>query len=151
MVGWADRTWYGNNAPLISLYVSMIALTALRWASRRYWYSWGAHITRKFIAILCLVTIPLCVICFYRAGKSNLFPPTPGIHIQNWGLSSQGTVLARDMIPGLVEEIERNSPLPPDKAIFYYSRNNKFLRFVLNPIQLQHLGNILYMVLYVVS
>jgi hypothetical protein len=138
-IGYASMHPLGNNVPIIIFVISTAALFCLRALRTRSTFG-KIHFTSSFMMVVCFITIPSFVILFFRAGKSSLLPPTPGVTKQNWACCSQGTVLPRAEVPGLIMELARREGEPPDMVLIEYAREQGMQRWALNPVMVQHLG-----------
>ncbi|KAF2667743.1 hypothetical protein BT63DRAFT_299721 [Microthyrium microscopicum] len=138
-IGYDSTTLFGNNVPIIILGVSITLFTILQ-ATRVYSATGKAFISNAFISVICCVTVPLFVIMFFQTGKSSVFTPAPGVSVQNWGCCSQAIIMPRERAIGLAELIAEQAGGPPDMSINDYASRNELKRFVLNPVQVQHIG-----------
>ena len=122
MIGFDSKHPLGNNVPIISLGISVglfIAFRALARVSRK-----GRQVfTWQFNVIVCCITVPAFVILFFRAGKSSVLPPWPGVSVQNWGMCTQGMIMPRSVVPGLAEAILAHRE-QPDRAFRDFARDN---------------------------
>ena len=140
MIGFDSHHPLGNNVPIIILGVSaglFVVFRALARVSRtgREVFTW------QFNVVVCCVTVPAFVILFFRAGKSSVLPPWPGVSVQNWGMCTQGMVMPRSVVPGLSEAILAHKE-QPDRAFRDFARDKGYDRLVLDPIQVQHMGEL---------
>jgi len=138
-IGFASHAIFGNNVPIIIVLTSSTVFGILRL------FQLKTNTGRRFITIqlcfiVCVFTIPLFIIAFFQAGKSSILPPSPGVALQPWGLCSQGVVVPRHQVPHLVEEFRKRNFDQPDIAMKAFANTNGLQRFVLNPVQVQHLG-----------
>jgi hypothetical protein len=100
-------------------------------------------LTNKTILIVCCISIPISVVLLFRAGKASLIPTFPGVSVQGWGCCTQGIILPRERVPGLVSELQAQAlDLPPDLIVRDYAQSRNMLRFVLDPVQVQHMGKL---------
>jgi hypothetical protein len=141
MIGFDSHHPLGNNVPIIIFGVSaglFLVFRALARASRtgREVFTW------QFSAVVCCITVPAFVILFFRAGKSSVLPPRPGVSVQNWGICTQGMVMPRSVVPGLAEAILSHRE-QPDRAFRDFAKDEGYDRLVLDPIQVQHMGELL--------
>jgi hypothetical protein len=141
-IGFASKKLLGNNVPIIILLIATAICGILRilystiTAARKV-------ITAKLCIVICCFTIPLFVVSFFQAGKSSVLPPFAGIAIQQWGLCTQGVILPRHQVPRLISELRKREHTQPDIVIKFFALKKGLQRFVLNPMQVQHLGKIL--------
>lgn len=138
-IGWASKDVFGNNVPLVIIAGSVAAMSTLI-LLRKLSATGRSVITPGLIAVICCITIPSWIILFFQSGKSSVLPPSPGIKVQQWGCCTQGIILPREQIPDLALELIRRASTPPDIIIDEYASHNGLLRYVLNPVQLQHIG-----------
>jgi GR25 family glycosyltransferase involved in LPS biosynthesis len=140
-IGFASSSIFGNNVPIIILLTSSAVFGILRLlyfkttVGRRV-------ITSKLCLVICCITIPLFVISFFQAGKSSVLPPSPGVAVQQWGLCTQGVILPRHQVPHLITELRKREHTQPDIVFKEYALSKGLQRFVLNPVQVQHLGKL---------
>jgi hypothetical protein len=141
-IGWESKSIFGNNIPLIILIVSSCVFSLLQLL--RYWSTAGyRYVTSGVCAIICMVTVPLFIVLFYQSGKSSLLPPSPGTTQQQWGCCTQGVVIPRSQVLSLISAL-RDSSEHADIIFIEHAKMKNLNRYVLNPVQLQHLG-ILYL------
>ena len=140
-VGFASNHLFGNGVPIIILGISTFLFGALR-AVRRFTKRGKEFLGNTFIFVICGITVPLFVILFFQAGKSSMLPPTPGVAVQTWGCCSQAITMSRDRAPGLAAELVNKAGTQPDMLIKYFAIDNGLKRFVLNPVQVQHMGTL---------
>jgi hypothetical protein len=138
-IGFSSHSIFGNNVPLIILGFSFTIFCALL-AIRKYTATGKKFITISFFFVICFITIPLTIIVFFQAGKSSVLPPSPGVKLQQWGCCTQGIILPREQVLGLASELVQQASQPPDVIVGDYAREQGFLRFALDPVQLQHMG-----------
>jgi hypothetical protein len=141
MIGFDSKHPLGNNVPVIILGISAVLFIAFRLLARAS-RTGREVLTWQFNLVICCITVPAFVILFFRAGKSSMLPPSPGVSIQNWGICSQGMIMPRDVIPGLAAAILANHE-QPDRTFLAFAQENGYDRLVLNPIQVQHMGEFL--------
>jgi hypothetical protein len=139
--GFASHDILGNNVPVIIALISSTVFGLLL-LLRQKTIRGQKIITFKLCFVICCVTIPLFVIFFFQAGKSSVLPPSPGIAVQSWGLGTVGAILPRHQILNLIRELKRRKYTQPDIVILNYALDNGLERFVLNPVQVQHLGTL---------
>ena len=139
-IGFASQDLLGNNVPLIILGISGTLFIAIQLLAR--YSQLGKDVfTSQFALVICCITVPLFVILFFQSGKSSVLPPAPGVKVQSWGCCSQGMIMPRRVIPNLTAAFIKNSE-QPDRTFRLFPEENGFQRFVLNPIQVQHLGKL---------
>jgi len=137
-IRWASEHPLGNKVPIIILVTSTVIFAILSMIRRKVAAS---YLTYKSICAVCFVSVPVFVILFYRAGKASLLPPRPGVSVQDWGCCSQGLVFPREIVPNITTYLRIHAKeTAPDIQFLYYGRQEKLPRFVLNPIQVQHMG-----------
>jgi len=114
-VGWASQDLFGNNVPITILAVSFAPLIILL----AIWCHVGkSFLTNKTLFIVCRITIPVTIIIFFQAGKASVIPTLLGVSVQGWGCCTQGIIILRERVPGLVVELQRRaSELPPNLVI----------------------------------
>jgi hypothetical protein len=141
MIGFDSKHPLGNNVPIIIFGISAGLFLIFRTLARnsrtgREVFTW------QFNLVICCVTVPAFVILFFRAGKSSMLPPSPGVSIQNWAICTQGMIMPRDVVPGLITAILAHNE-QPDRSFRHFAQENGYDRLVLNPIQVQHMGEFL--------
>jgi hypothetical protein len=139
-VGFTSNDLFGNNAPLILFGISA-ALFCLFRAIRHFSPAGKGTFSNPFVFVICCITVPLFVLSFFQAGKSSVLPPKAGVTVQNWGCCSQAIIMHRDKVPGLAARLVQNAGTPADMTIKYFAIDSGLKRFVLNPVQVQHLGS----------
>jgi hypothetical protein len=138
-IGWASSDMFGNNVPLIIILISVGTLLIL--STIRCYSTFGRKVvTNTFLVVVCGISIPLFIVLFFQAGKSSILPPSPGVKKQQWGCCTQGMIMPREQIPSIANELLRRAGTAPDIIIEDYARDRKLLRFALDPVQIQHLG-----------
>jgi len=138
-IGFASKDILGNNVPIIIL-AAIAVVSALLATFQRTTNIGRKLVTTKLAFVVCFFTIPVLVISFFRAGKSSVLPPWPGVAVQPWGLCSQGVIFPRAQVPLLIAELRKKEDPQPDIVMKYLAQKANLLRFVLNPVQVQHLG-----------
>jgi hypothetical protein len=138
-IGFASHDIFGNNVPIIIALTSS-AVCGLLFLLRQKTTRGRKVITFKLCFVICCFSIPLFVIFFFQAGKSSILPPSPGVSLQPWGLGTVGAILPRHQIPHVIRELKRRKYTQPDIVIKNYALDNGLDRFILNPVQVQHLG-----------
>lgn len=137
-IGWASNDLSGNNVPWISLGIS-VAFLCFTFLFRRY--TKLPTLSIPTMAVICLITIPVATILFYRSGKASLLPPRAGVVVQNWGCCTQGLVIPREQVPGLTKELrDKAATKSADITVIDYADEHKLRRYALNPVQVQHMG-----------
>lgn len=137
-LGWASNKLLGNNVPYIAFGLSATFL-CLSLLFRRYLRVQG--LSTSTVLFICCIFIPLLTMTFFQAGKSSMVPPLSGVSVQSWGCCTQGIVIQRDQVPALIEELRgKATSKPADVTIIHYAQANNLKRYVLNPVQVQHLG-----------
>ena len=72
-----------------------------------------------------------------------MLPPKSGVVVQNWGCCTQGLILPREQVPGFVAELRNKASVTsPDIIAIDYAEAKKLRRYALNPVQVQHLGEV---------
>lgn len=70
-----------------------------------------------------------------------MIPRWPGAVVQNWGCCTQGIILARQQVPGLMANLKRRAGEDAaDIIVMDYATSMGLDRYVLNPVQAQHMG-----------
>jgi hypothetical protein len=138
-IGWASRDLFGNNVPFLIIGISGGTLLILSLV-RRYSTFGQKLITNTFLIVVCGVTMPSFIILFFQAGKSSVLPHFSGVKQQQWGCCTQGIIMPREQVLPIAEELVRRASTPPDIIIEDYARDHGLLRFALDPVQIQHLG-----------
>lgn len=137
-IGWATRQIFANNELWISLgfaFVVIIATTLIRLLTRL------PTPPNQALAVICCLTMPLAVVLFFQAGKASMLPPGDGVVRQDWGCCTQGQILQRGRVPGLVEYLRRRAGEQAADILFVeYAKEASLARYALNPVQIQHLG-----------
>jgi hypothetical protein len=137
-IGWDSNALFGNNVLLIAIGISSALLGATFLLRQHTKFNSFSNPT---LAVVCLVFIPMLLISFFQSGKASMYPPTPGVTVQNWGCCTQGLILPRKQVPGFVVELRnRASVTAPDIIAIDYAEAQKLQRYALNPVQVQHLG-----------
>jgi hypothetical protein len=137
-IGWDTTSLLGNNVPYLAAGFSAIFL-GFTLLFRRY--TRFPTISNSALFFLCFITIPLVIMLFFQTGKSSTIRPAAGISVQDWGCCSQALILQREQAPGLVKELRDKSPtMSADIIVLDYARAQNLRRYVLNPVQVQHLG-----------
>jgi hypothetical protein len=138
-IGFASNKIFGNNVPLIILGVSGGTFFILQLL--RYFTAVGQRIiTISFLFVICCITIPLFITVFFQSGKASVLPPAAGVKLQPWGCCTQGIILPREQVTGLMAELVKRASTPPDLIVNDYARDNGMLRYALDPVQIQHMG-----------
>jgi hypothetical protein len=138
-IGFESRAIFGNNVLYIIIGISgsiFIILNQIRLRTQK----WKMWLTMRFILVVCCVSIPLFVILFFQAGKASILPPPlHGVTLQQWGCCTQGIILPRVQVTGLIEQLRKASEAP-DLIVDHYARDSGLARYALHPVQVQHLG-----------
>lgn len=139
-IGWASRQIFANNEHWISLgfaLVLIIVTTLVRLLTNL------ATPPNQALAVICCLTVPLALILFFQAGKASMLPPGEGVVRQDWGCCTQGQILPRGQVPGLVEYLRRRAGEQAADILFVdYANDQGLARYALNPVQVQHLGKV---------
>jgi hypothetical protein len=144
--GWGSRATLGNNVPLIIAGISSSILTAALIIRNRNRHRKGALLASTWLStgvlfVVCVFAVPVLVITFFQAGKASIVRPWPGVKAQNWGCCSQAVVMPRSRVRGLINELQAKAgESAPDLIIRDYAKNNGLTRWVLDPVQAQHMG-----------
>lgn len=149
-IGFASHDFLGNNVPFIILGAITAICLILRLSLPKISDGRRAIIT-KVCFVLCCFTLPLFIISFFQAGKSSVLPPSAGIARQQWGLCTQVVIIPRKEVPGLIMELRRAEYKQPDIVMKYWADKKGLQRYVLNPVQVQHLGEDTFQLLSLMS
>jgi hypothetical protein len=137
-IGWASSSILGNNELFIAAGISAIVVIIV--ILFRLYTSYPT-LSNSALCFICLVSIPSVVILFYQTGKSSLFHPRPGVTVEGWGCCTQAFILSRDQVPGMIAEFRNKAgTLPADSIVHQYTLNHSLKRYVMNPVQVQHMG-----------
>ncbi|KAE8356662.1 hypothetical protein BDV28DRAFT_126699 [Aspergillus coremiiformis] len=142
-LGWNSENWL--EYLLWSLLVtSTVALLGL--AARRTLRPAQDILTNAFLALLCLVCVPLVIVLYFAAGRVTVQRPMrPGVHRMNkHGCCSQALVFPREKVPQILEYMKKmadaTTPKPVDTTLERLANEYQFDRLALAPPQMQHVG-----------
>ena len=140
-LGWNAEDWpvYLGWSLVIIAATGCIGLGARRQAR-----SLRVVLTNPFLAILCLVCVPISILLFFLAGRVTVQPMRPGVHIMNrHGCCSQALLYPRERIPLVIDYLERRQrtfPQPVDSVIERLGNEMNMDRLAISPSQMQHVG-----------
>jgi hypothetical protein len=98
-------------------------------------------LSEQAVYTICLVTIPVFVVMFFKTGYMSTMPRPDGVSIQPWGCCTQGEIFPRSEIPGLITQLrKRAKTTPADITVWLYAKQQRLLRMALDPPVVQHLG-----------
>ncbi|KFY96120.1 hypothetical protein V500_02568 [Pseudogymnoascus sp. VKM F-4518 (FW-2643)] len=137
-LGWNSEEWPTHLAWSI-FFVTIPALLAL--AIRNRAPSARKNLTNSFIATICLIFVPACIVLYFLAGRVSMQPLPPGVSLMNnYGCCAQGLVFSQDIMPSLVARLESVPPGPADVAVETWAIEKDFERWALTPSVIQHIG-----------
>lgn len=137
-IGWESRDMLGNHVPMIAL---GLAFLFVGFVSALQKFTKVVIMRSSTLIFASCVSIPIATIVFFQAGKTSLLPSQQGVSIQNWGPCTQGLIMPRAQVMGLVNELSAAASLKPaDIIVMDYASKKGLNRWVLNPIQIQHIG-----------
>jgi hypothetical protein len=137
---------YGPSFPFVAIYIPMwsILLAGMAYlllCQLRKSSAGSRMFSEQAIHTICLVTIPVFVVLFFRTGYMSTMSRADGVSIQPWGCCTQGEIFPRSEIPGLITQLrKRAKTTPADITVWLYAREQRLLRMVLDPPVIQHLG-----------
>lgn len=101
-------------------------------------------LTNTFLAVICLLCVPLLISLYFLAGRATVLPMRPGVHLMNsHGCCSQALLFPREKAPLLInhlKEIQTVRPKPVDSVIEMLADQKGLDRLVISPSQMQHVG-----------
>ncbi|GIK02072.1 hypothetical protein Aspvir_006115 [Aspergillus viridinutans] len=140
-LGWNTEEWPTYLISSLAV-ISLVALTGVC-ARRRSRHMQGI-LTNSFLAVVCLLFVPLLIGLYFLAGRVTVQPMRPGVHLMNsHGCCSQALLFPREKAPLLIDHLEkmqRTRPEPVDSAIEILADQEGLDRWAMSPSQMQHVG-----------
>lgn len=136
-LGWNAEDWPGylGWSLVVVMVIGGLGLTARRIRCCR------EILTRSFLAVVCFVCVPLCILLYFLAGRMTVSPFKPGLHVMNHGgCCSQALLFPREHVPLVVKYLEKTSKVPVDSALENLGGNLAMDRLVVSPSLMQHVG-----------
>ncbi|KAG2411949.1 hypothetical protein HFD88_009505 [Aspergillus terreus] len=102
-------------------------------------------LSNRFLAIVCLLCVPLLIGLYFLAGRVTMRPMQPGIHLMNkHGCCSQAMVFPREKIPIVANEMmivqDWKKVKAADSVIEMVGNEYGFDRLAISPPLTQHIG-----------
>lgn len=139
-LGWNTEDW-----PVYLVWsILAISVTGALGICARHVRSWQGVLTNSFLAVICLIGVPIGILLYFLAGRMTVQPMRPGVHLMNrHGCCSQALLFPREHVPLLSHYLEwnrRTFPKPVDSAIEMLGDQAGMDRLVISPSQMQHVG-----------
>ncbi|KAL5347858.1 hypothetical protein ACLOAV_007268 [Pseudogymnoascus australis] len=137
-LGWNSEEWLTYLAWSI-FFAAIPALLALIIRNRAP--SARKNLTNPFIATICLIFVPACIVLYFLSGRVSMQPLPPGVSLMNnYGCCAQGLVFSKEIMPKMVAKLESVPPGPADVAVETWAIEEDFERWALTPSVIQHIG-----------
>lgn len=140
-LGWNSEEWSVYSVWCLAA-VALPAVVGVY--LRRRVQSLQGVLTNAFLALVCLVCVPLAIVLYFLAGRVTVQPLRAGIHKMNRsGCCSQALLFPRHQVPRLIDHLETLQaqwPMAVDSAIEELADQDGLDRFVLAPSRFQHVG-----------
>ncbi|RHZ72384.1 hypothetical protein CDV55_108214 [Aspergillus turcosus] len=140
-LGWNTEEWPTYLISSLAV-ISLVALTGV--CARRRSRLMQGILTNSFLAVVCLLFVPLLIGLYFLAGRVTVQPMRPGVHLMNsHGCCSQALLFPREKAPLLIdhlEKLQRTRPEPVDSAIEILADQEGLDRWAMSPSQMQHVG-----------
>ena len=135
-LGWNAEEW-PNYLATSSLRVGVnVALLLL---ARRFVFR--NTLTNSMVAMWSLVFVPALIALYYLAGKLSMQPLRPGVHeMPEFGCCAQGLVFSSRMARETIKHLREEGAGFVDQLIESWANENGYVRWVVMPSLLQHIG-----------
>ncbi|KAL8727296.1 MAG: hypothetical protein Q9181_005760 [Wetmoreana brouardii] len=140
LLGWNSEEWlryFGWS------FACFLALLSILLGARIKYARLQRNLTNVNIAMLCLVSLPSCIVLYFMAGRATMQPLAAGVHEMNrFGCCSQGFIFPRAIVPELIERTKKamEEDYYIDMLLERWADAEHLNRFVLVPSLLQHVG-----------
>jgi hypothetical protein len=148
-IRWSAQKFGSTNVPFTTLGVPLVIATLSGtlysvvsvWLKRKGSFT---HRSQQALIAVCVVTIPVAVVMFIKAGRFSMIARADGVSVQPWGCCTQGEIFHRDSVPGLIQALlDKREQSPADIIVWDHATEANLLRYVLDPPMVQHLGSLL--------
>lgn len=134
--GWNREKWPRYLASsMVVVFITALSLCCIRL------YAFQKIISNQFVAIICLICTPACIVLYFMAGRLSMQSLAPGVHVMpNYGCCAQGFVFSREMGPKVVERLRQKEVGFVDVLIEAWANEDDLVRWAVVPSLLQHVG-----------
>jgi hypothetical protein len=144
-IRWTAYRFGRSNVPisivLLPLFICTISAVSFVLLGLIRRMRFGRSLSEQSSKIICVFSIPVFIVTFFKTGYLSTIPRPDGISVQPWGCCTQGEIFPRSRIPELIKTLrDRASKSPADLTIWDFASDNNLLRLALDPPIVQHIG-----------
>ena len=135
-LGWNSEEWplYFSVSIAVVATIGSVLLLLRSCQPRR-------NLRGTFIAMVCFLITPACIVLYFLAGRLSMQPLPPGLsEMPNFGCCGQGLVFSREMAPRVVDRLSERRVGFVDSLIEEYAKELDLKKLVVIPSLLQHIG-----------
>ncbi|KAJ5086894.1 hypothetical protein NUU61_008201 [Penicillium alfredii] len=140
-LGWNSEEW---PIYLAASLLTISAVGGMGLFARRKFRPMHEVISNRFLAVVCLVYMPLIIVLYFLAGRVTVRPMNPGVHVMNRnGCCSQAMLFPREKAPLLIDHLRKTGEsnlMAVDSAIEVLADQTGLDRLAMSPSQMQHVG-----------